>query len=117
MPNTFAEQYALAQEGGFRNRITMALIKVAKTIQAEATTALTLPPGFSPPGAVGDPEKRQLLHNTRASLANSVLHNPETYSERFARAAVLNNTIDNASTDAAIEAEVTALWNAFAVER
>lgn len=90
---TFDTAYALAQDAAFHRRLQIALVKAAAAVFNESQGTAN--------------------HNDRARFATAVMTNPTGYAERHAAAIVADETITGASSDSAIENQVSALWNAF----
>ncbi len=88
------DQYKLGEPGVFRERCLASAIGVAIAVQGESQAAMTT-----------------VQWQKRAVLADGVLAHPNTHERRIALAVAADGVTDNASTDAAIDARVTALWD------
>jgi hypothetical protein len=105
----FLNQYdAIYENDDIKKRFTMAICKVAVTVQAEALGATPMPSGTT--------LTQQQVHDRRSRLAYDVLHGPSSHATLFAFACVAQGTLTGSSTDAQIETAVTNIWNAFAVD-
>jgi hypothetical protein len=91
---TFEEQYALANDPVFQQRVTIALVKSAVAVMAE-------PPATE-------------AHADRAAYAGKVLGTPEIEGMNMALGVVTNPAITVDSPDDAIEFTVNSMWNAYA---
>ena len=95
MSLSYSEQYSLATQPGFIQKVQMALVAVALEIARQP--------------AVTYPEKQ------RAALGLAVLHNPEAHARLFAfgvAAAGLNES----APDEKVAARIRAVWDGYAGE-
>lgn len=93
---TLLDSAALARHEGFRDRVTVAMLKTAVAVAAEAPS--------------GDARTDQL----RADLATNTLNDPLGYTERFTWGVVTNATVADAglkAPDGDIEYVVVSIWN------
>lgn len=88
----FTNQYSLALDSVFQQRILVAMDTAATNVQAEATSTPN--------------------HTNRADYATKVLNAPRLYLEPFCFAVVTNVAITAASLDSDIQFAVNSLWSA-----
>jgi hypothetical protein len=84
---SFTDQAALAADGTFRQRVTIAAVTAAKAVMAEA---------FAGPG-------HENYHALRQQLASGVMNTPAAYTDRFALAVASNPAVTAASPDADLQ--------------
>lgn len=109
MAETLMDQYDLSYNPDFQRRMQMAVVSVARSIQAEDPEGLITPPG------VKDTNPKQVLFLKRSALAYKVLYEPERYAKLFAQAAAVNPAMGDKADDQAFIDEVRASWNAFSL--
>jgi hypothetical protein len=90
----YLDQYRLATDSDFRQRVVVAYVTAAKQIMAEAATVTG--------------------HAKRVDFANRVLVNPLVWDLHFSLAVVADTSISGASTDAQLKSVVDASWNGLA---
>lgn len=90
---TYVDQYAVATNDEFRNRIRMAIIDAAKDIYTED------------PGTSG--------HDLRARLAKDIIHSADAWVVPFSFA-VAEADQTGSATDAELKTSVASVWNAVA---
>src|SRR5262245_6073266 len=90
----FTEQAALAKDPAFRDRVSVAIAKVAIQVQGEPQAGMT-----------------EAEWAKRASLAGQVLQQPAAWLDQFSMAVVTNSTITGTSPDNDIEFTVTSVWS------
>lgn len=91
------DQAHLALDGVFRDRVRVAMIQAAESVQAEST------------GTAND--------TNRSNYAKSILNNPDAYVSAFSSAVAAdpnNAGITSASSDSDIQFTVNAVFNALA---
>lgn len=100
------DQFTLAQDATFNQRVEQAVVETAVAIAGEAETAA--------------------YHIPRAAFAANVLASPSAYASAFAKAVAADDTVATAAgsppvqanvTDAQITNAVSAAWNALAGAR
>ena len=91
---SFQDQYALADDPVFQQRVTVAAVKSAIAVMNEAPTTPS--------------------HSERATYATKVLGQPEVEGMNQALGCVTNAAITAESLDSDIEFQVNAQWNAYA---
>lgn len=92
----YTTDQALAIDAVFRARLTMAMTKAATQIATEARTI------------------RNEVDDKRNALAVQVLNSPPAFIDRFSYASIVAGALVTASTDANIDAAVSAVWNGIA---
>src|SRR5437016_3396645 len=92
---TFQEQAILAETPAFVERVRIGMCAAAIAVQAEAPATPN--------------------HTNRATYAKLVLNSPDSYAPLFALAiCAFDSSLTAASADAAVQADVSAVWNALA---
>lgn len=89
----FRDQYDLARDPIFVQRVQVGIVKSAIAVQNEGN----------------DTEG----HVARASFAYQVLLNPENYARLIAQGVATNDVITEASSDSDIEFTINSMWNAY----
>jgi uncharacterized phage protein gp47/JayE len=90
----YIDQYNLAQDSVFPNRVRVAMLIAAVAVQAESS-------------GTGN-------HANRSHYAALVLNSPDTYAQVFTETVCAANGLTSSSTDADILTEVQTVWNALA---
>jgi hypothetical protein len=88
----YATQFTIATNSGFKDKVTVSMLKVAITVQAESS------------GVVN--------HNNRSAFARAVLADPLRFTPSVALAIVSDDSTGINATDAAIDTRMTAIWDA-----
>ena len=90
MPYRNQYDIAFGGDGDLRQRVALSIVAQAQTIYATSTASTT-------------------VNVARRALANRVLNDPAAHIDQFLYVAALGG-----QTDAAVDASVTAVWNAMA---
>jgi hypothetical protein len=90
---SFQERFALADDSGFQQKVTVAAVKVAAAVMAEDPTTA--------------------YHQARGTYAVKVLAAPEVEGMNLSLGVVTNAAITADSPDDAIEFTVASLWPAY----
>lgn len=107
---SYQDGFDLSEKPQFKERVKLAIVKVAIDVQAEDPLELSLPKGY--------PSDVAALHAERSRLAFSVLHDPDGFKGRFTVAIASNPAIAakmEAANDGDLEFTVASLWNAFSI--
>ena len=87
----YIDQHNLSQDSVFKNRVRVAMLTGATSVQSEGTTVPN--------------------HTNRANYAQLVLNSPDSYINAFCEAATTNPPIVASSPDSDLQAAVGSLWN------
>lgn len=94
---TLTASAQLAQEPAFRDRVKVSMVRTAEIIAIEPWTA-------------GKEEKGAKRH----ILAVAIVNNPDVYLDRFCWGVVANESLTSSSSDAAIAARVSSVFDGMA---
>ena len=122
---TYLINYTASLNESFRQSMAVAMANLARNIQSEDPSSLSLPAGYNK--GVDEAAKKQNLHEERVELASLVLSNPTGISVRYgislaetmdiyeAGGNIFLALTDSAPSNTDYSNNCSALWNAWEV--